>query len=267
LPYLKDRPESLHLKLRNAGAPGLYLKDMEGRQPDCADIFTDIRRHPVRGKRNQIDYLVCNNEATLLWMVNLGCIDINPWNSRVVAPDNPDYLVIDLDPTVKDEKSNYLDKLLDTALATKAWCEKHKVRAFAKTSGKTGIHFYLPCTDINFAEARILTERICAEIHALVPESSTIENSISQRGNLVYIDPSQNDYADTLAAPYSARPFHIPTVSTPLEWKEINRRLDPHRFTILNIPARIEKKGDLFAGVLNKKIANANTKALRGLAQ
>jgi len=263
LPYLKDRPESLYLKLTNASAPGLYIKDMEGRQPECADIFTDTRRHPAKGKRNKIDYLVCNNEATLLWMINLGCIDINPWNSRIVAPENPDYLAIDLDPTAKDKKAHYLDKLLDTALAAKVWCDKHKVKAFVKTSGKTGIHFYIPCTGIEYSQARTITEQICAAIHDLAPKSSTIENSISQRHDLVYVDPSQNDYADTLAAPYSVRPFHIPTVSTPLDWKEINRRLDPSSFSIDNTLARLKKKGDLFAGVLDKRIATANMKILK----
>jgi bifunctional non-homologous end joining protein LigD len=262
LPYLKDRPESLHVKMTSAGGPGLYIKDMEGRQPECAEVFTDTRRHPAKGKRNQIDYLVCNNESTLLWMINLGCIDINPWNSRTGAPDNPDYVVIDLDPTVKDEKAGYMDKLLDTALAAKAWCDKHKVKAFAKTSGKTGMHFYIPCAGIDYPQAREIAERICAAIHDLVPESSTTENGISQRGDLVYIDPSQNDYADTLAAPYSVRPFHIPTVSTPLEWKEINRRLNPQAFTIDTTLARLKKKGDVFAGVLDKKVAAANFKVL-----
>jgi len=263
LPYLKQRPQSLHFKLTNAGAPGFYIKDMEDRQPDCSVIFNDKRRHAAEGKRSRIDYLVCNNEATLLWMINLGCIDINPWNSRTTAPGNPDYLAIDLDPTVKDNKSAYLDKLLDTALATKAWCDKHKVKAFAKTSGKTGIHFYIPCTGIDYPQARTITENICSAIQDLAPESSTTENTISRRNDLVYLDPSQNDYADTLAAPYSVRPFYIPTVSTPLEWKEINRSLDSHKFTLDTILPRIKKKGDLFERVLDKKIAEANMKMLK----
>lgn len=262
LPHLKDRPQSLHIKLNGAVGPGLYIKDMEGRQPDCASIFTDKRRHPAKGKRSQIDYLVCNNEATLLWMINLGCIDINPWNSRVLSAGQPDYLVIDLDPTVKDEKASYLDKLLDTAMATKNWCDEHKIKAYVKTSGKTGIHFYVPCSGFDYPAARALTEQICKAIHALAPGSSTTENSIAKRGDLVYVDPSQNDYADTLAAPYSVRPNHIPTVSTPLEWKEINRKLNPHRFTIDEVGARLKKKGDLFAGILDKKTAALNAKIL-----
>ena len=105
LPYLKDRPLSLHVKPLNAGAPGFYIKDMEGRQPECSRVFTDQRRHEVKGKRSTIDYLVCNNEATWLWMINLGCIDINPWNSRIKAPDFPDFIAIDLDPSDDDQST------------------------------------------------------------------------------------------------------------------------------------------------------------------
>jgi bifunctional non-homologous end joining protein LigD len=265
LPYLRDRPESLHVKLKNANAPGLYIKDMEGREPACASIFTDTRRHAQKGKRDQIDYLVCNNEATLLWMVNIGCIDINPWNSRTQSPEEPDYIVIDLDPTVKDHQDSYLDKLADTAMAAKEYCDAHKVKAFAKTSGKTGIHFYIPCAGISFGQARSIAERICSQIHELAKGSSTVSNSISSRDDKVYVDPSQNDYADTLAAPYSVRPHRIPTVSTPLEWGEIRRGLDPSRFTIDTIFERLKKKGELFEGVLSPKIATANTKKLAGL--
>jgi bifunctional non-homologous end joining protein LigD len=164
LPYLKDRPQSLHLKLTNANAPGLYIKEMEGRQPDCAEIFTDNRRHKEKGKRDQIDYLLCNNEATLLWMVNLGCIDINPWNSLVPSPDKPDYLVVDLDPTVKGGGHGYPDLLLDTAIAAKAYLDEHKIKAFAKTSGKTGMHFYIPCAGMGFPDARRVAEKVCVRL-------------------------------------------------------------------------------------------------------
>ncbi len=232
---------------------------MEGRQPECTRVYTDTRRHKQAGKRDTIDYLVCDNEATLLWMVNLGCIDINPWNSRTITPDNPDYIAIDFDPTVKERETGYLDKLIDTALATKEYCDRHKIKAFAKTSGKTGIHFYIPCTDIPFSRARTMAEQICRAIVEMVPQQATIANSINSRGNKIYADPSQNDYADTLASPYSVRPWHIPTVSTPLEWKEISHKLNPANFTTATILPRIKKKGELFKAVLDRKIALANT--------
>jgi len=138
MPYLLDRPQSLHVKHLKPTAPGLYIKDMEGRQPGWADIFSVNRKHKKKGKREVIDYLVCNNEATLLYMVNLGCIDINPWTSRTASYLQPDFIIIDLDPSDEDFK-----KVIETARAAKQFFDQHKLRAFPKTSGKTGMHFYL----------------------------------------------------------------------------------------------------------------------------
>ena len=237
LPHIKDRPQSLHVKPNGATAPGLYIKDMEGREPDCAEVFSDKRRNAKAGKRSQIDYLVCNNKATLLYMINLGCVDINPWMSRIQNPEQPDFINIDLDPSDEDFK-----KVIETAVAAKDVLKKHSLTSFVKTSGKTGMHIYIPVTGIDFPQARNFSERLGEEIQALVPDISTTTVSINQRGDKVFIDPSQNDYADTLAAPYSARPYHLPTVSTPLDWKEIKTSLDPEAFTIDTIPGRIRKR-------------------------
>ena len=254
LPHLKDRPQSLHVKPNGAGAPGLYIKDMENRQPDCASLFSDKRRHPKTGKRAIIDYLVCNNEATLLYLVNLGCIDINPWMSRTRHPTQPDFFNIDLDPTEED-----FSKVVEVGLAAKEVLHRLKLQAFVKTSGKTGLHIYVPVTGIDFSQARHFSEQIGGEIHELVKSISTVNVSISARQNKVFIDPSQNDYADTLAAAYSVRPHHGPTVSTPLEWKELKPGLDPAAFTIATIGKRLRRKGDLFAGTLDPAIAKKNT--------
>lgn len=262
LPYLKDRPQSLHIKNINAGAPGLYIKDMEGRQPEWADIFTTPRKHKKKGKRNFIDYLVCNNEATLLYMVNLGCIDINPWTSRTSSYQQPDFVIIDLDPSDED-----FNKAIETAKAAKQFFDANKLKAFPKTSGKTGIHLYVPCIGFSFPETRKIAEHICREVNLLVPDITTTEVTISKRGNKLYIDPNQNDEADTVAAPYSVRPYHHPSVSTPVEWKEINDKLNPLQFDIKTIFKRLEQKGDLFQKVSDKKIATANSKVLKRFLQ
>ena len=258
LPHLKDRPLSLHIKPVNANAPGFYIKDMEGRQPDCAEIFSDKRKHSKKGKRSTIDYLVCNNEETLLYMINLGCIDINPWTSRTTASEYPDYIIIDLDPSDDD-----FSKAIETAMEAKKLFDKHKLQTFVKTSGKTGIHIYIPCVDFTFPQARTIAEKICNDIHQMLPDLTTTEVTISKRGNKLYIDPNQNDYADTIAAPYSARPYHIPTVSTPLEWKEVNEKLKPAVFTIKTAVARLKRKGDLFKKIPDEKIRNGNSKVLK----
>jgi bifunctional non-homologous end joining protein LigD len=260
LPYLKNRPLSLHVKHRGPNAPGLYIKDMDGRQPECADIFEDQRRHKKPGKRDVIDYLVCNNKATLLYMIDLGCIDVNPWTSTVDNPLHPDFIIIDLDPSDED-----FQKAVETARAAKQYFDEHKLKALIKTSGKTGIHLYVPCEGFTFPQARTIAERVCDKIHELVPEITTRETTVADRGTKLYVDANQNDYADTVAAPYSVRPFKHPSVSTPLEWKELKAGLNPSDFTIETIGKRLSKKPDLFVPVLDKGIAHKNSKILGGI--
>lgn len=258
LPHIKDRPLSLHLKLKGASSPGAYIKDMEGRQPDCADIFTTPRKHHKSGKRDIIDYLVCNNTPTLLYTVNLGCIDVNPWTSRTVSPMTPDYIIIDLDPSDED-----FSKAIECARAAKDFFDRHHLKAFPKTSGKTGLHLYLPCSAFNFQQARRIAESICTKVQRMVPEIATTELTVSERGTKLYLDPNQNDYADTVAAPYCVRPSRKMTVSTPLAWREVRSSLKSTQFDLHNVLKRVEQKGDLFAGVLDKKIAQANDKTLK----
>ncbi len=258
LPQLRNRPLSLHIKPHGATTPGFYIKDMEGRQPDCADIFSTKRKHPKAGKRSVIDYLVCNNLPTLLYLINLGCIDVNPWTSTTGDYLHPDYIVIDLDPSDDDFK-----KVTRTAQAAKKVFDKLKLKVFPKTSGKTGMHLLIPCKGFTFPEARAIALNICKKIHAQLPEITTIENAISKRGDKLFIDYNQNDEADTIAAPYSARPAKLPTVSTPLQWKEVNSKLNPQDFTLKTIFKRLEEKGDLFKDIFDKKTAASNTKVLK----
>jgi bifunctional non-homologous end joining protein LigD len=190
-------------------------------------------------------------------MINLGCIDINPWTSRTDDYQQPDFIIIDLDPSDND-----FQKVIETAKAAKQFFDEHKLKAFPKTSGKTGMHLYVPCRGFTFSQARKIAEHICKEVSNLLPEITTTEVSISKRGDKLFVDFSQNDEADTVAAPYSVRPFHHPAVSTPLDWKEVNNKLNTLDFDITNIIDRIEKKGDLFNKVMDEKIAQGNSKIL-----
>jgi bifunctional non-homologous end joining protein LigD len=257
LPHLKDRPLSLHIKQDGANTPGFYIKDMEGHQPDYLDIFEDQRRHPKKGKSNQIDYAVCNNEAALLYLINLGNIDLNPWSSRISSPQEPDFISIDLDPSDED-----FGKAIKTAQAAKNIFDQYKLQSFVKTSGKTGIHLFIPCKGVDFPKARILAEKIGGLVAAAEPDIATTEVSIEHRGTKLFVDPSQNDYADTLACAYSVRPYKHPTISTPLDWKEVKDKLDPGKFTMDTVPERLEKKSDLWGDLLNEKIKIANSKTL-----
>jgi bifunctional non-homologous end joining protein LigD len=257
LPHVQHRPQSLYVKLKGPHAPGLYIKDMEGRQPECAEIFSTVRKHKKADRRDVIDYLVCNNTATLLYIVDLGCIDINPWTSTVHNSLHPDFVIIDLDPSDSD-----FSKAVETARAANQFFGEHNLKAYAKTSGKTGIHLFVPCSAFTFPQARRIAENICDEIHRLVPAITTTEISVADRGSKLYLDPNQNDYADTVASAYSVRPFKMPLVSTPLEWKELTDSLSAAQFTMDNVLKRLEKKGDLFLPTLDKKTAIRNDRYL-----
>jgi bifunctional non-homologous end joining protein LigD len=257
LPHITNRPLSLYVKPKGPNAPGLYIKDMEGREPECASVFTTPRKHKKAGKRDVIDYLVCNNTATLLYIINLGCIDINPWTSTVHDPDHPSYIIIDLDPSDKD-----FAKAIETANAAKEFFDQYKLKVFPKTSGKTGMHLFIPCSGFTFVQTRKIAEAMCSQINALVPDITTTAVTVADRGTKLYLDPNQNDYADTVASAYSVRPNKLPLISTPVEWKEVKASLSPEDFTIKSVLPRLQKKGDLFAATLDGKIAQVNSKVL-----
>jgi bifunctional non-homologous end joining protein LigD len=271
LPYVQYRPQSLVLKLTHAGGPKLFIKDMENRHPECASVFSDRRRVLKEGKRAKIDYLICNNVETLIYMVDTGCVDINCWASHLPDVEYPDYIWLDLDPTVANnlkgakliERENEgFQKAMEIAIAAKKILDKLKLTGFLKTSGQTGLHIYIPCSRFTFGQTRTLAYKIADDVHKVTPKISTRRESKDLRGDQVYIDAGQNDYADTLAAPYCIRPYHAPLVSTPLEWSELTKKLDRYAFQIHNIGLRLKVKGDLFKGTIDRKIRDDNTKRL-----
>lgn len=272
-------PLALNINLHGPFGNNFFLRGLEGHYPKWAEIFKPKRKHPKKGKSPFIEWLVCNNLASLVWMINLECIDVHPWNSRVESFKQADYIVIDLDPTIPDthneeERKRFRRevflKTIETAHAAKEFFEKHKIKSFIKTSGKTGLHLYLPCDGIQFGEegktgeARLIALNICTQIHELLPKITTLSFSQNARGNKVYVDPNQNDYADRVACAYCVRAAHHPQVSAPLDWREVNDKLRPENFTIENMPERVNKKGDMWERLFGEQIRKANTKVLRG---
>jgi bifunctional non-homologous end joining protein LigD len=184
-------------------------------------------------------------------MVNLGCIEINPWSSRLQSIEAPDYIAIDLDP-----EGISFDSVVETALAVKEVLDEAEIPAYCKTSGKTGLHIYIPLkAKYKFETAKEFAHVIAKMTNERVPGITSLERSPSKRKKKVYIDYLQNNIGQTLAAPYSVRPAPGATVSTPLLWKEVKHGLDPHDFTIRNTVKRINKIGDIFSDVLEKGTA------------
>lgn len=245
LPYLKDRPESMNRFPNGIDGPSFYQKDV-----DVDKIPSWLKTKKIYSESNDanIDYLICNNKETLLYMANLGCIEMNPWNSTIQHIQNPDWLVIDLDPSGTDFKP-----VIETALMVKQVMHELETDCLCKTSGASGLHVYIPLgAQYDYDSIKILGELIANEVQSRLPEITSVERTIKKRKNKLYIDFLQNRRGQTLAAPYSVRPKPGATVSTPLEWNEVNDKLHPSQFTIKNVLKRFEKKGDLWKPVLSK---------------
>lgn len=257
LPYLKDRPLSLKRNPNGILDKGFYHKDAG----DIAPAWMKTANIHSESTGKTVHYLVCNNVKSLLFIANLGCIEMNPWNSTVQKLDAPDYLVMDLDPSDK----NTFDEVIDTALVIKEILDKAGITGFCKTSGSTGLHIYIPCKKkYGYDEVREFAKLIATLAQEQLPETTTMERSLAKRKKYhVYIDYLQNSRGQTLASAYSARPKPGATVSAPLEWKEVKKGLQLSDFTIKTIHKRIQKKGDLFKGVLGKAIDIS--KALKNL--
>jgi bifunctional non-homologous end joining protein LigD len=160
-------------------------------------------------------------------------------------------MLIDLDPSDK----NTFDQVVETAKAVKEVCDGIGVKAFAKTSGSTGIHIYVPMgAKYTYDQVNQFAEIIAMRTVDLLPDITSVERSIKKRGQMIYVDYMQNNIAQTVAAPYSLRPKVHATVSAPLDWKEVKKGLDMQRFNIRTTLKRIEAKGDLFKPVLGRGI-------------
>ncbi|MCM4161635.1 DNA ligase D [Antarcticibacterium flavum] len=245
LPYLIDRPQNLHRHPNGINQPGFYQKDNEGILPDWIET---IKIHSKSSEKD-IEYMLCQKEATLLYMANLGCIEINPWSSRIQNLENPDFTVIDIDPSEK----NTFEEVIVVAQAAKEVLDMAGVDGYCKTSGSSGIHIYLPLgAEYSYDEGRDFTKLLCYFINEMLPEITSMERNVKKRGGKIYLDFLQNRRGQTLAAPYCARPKPGATVSAPLKWEEVKSGLQLADFTIKTMPKRIEKVGDLFTGVLGK---------------
>jgi bifunctional non-homologous end joining protein LigD len=258
LPYLKDRPQSLNRHPNGIMGKSFYQKDM-----DVEEIPSWLKTVQIYSKTNnaEIDYLICNNEATLLYMANLGCIEINPWHSTYKKSDNPTYVMLDLDPG----NISFTD-VVNTALVIKEICDQLEIPGYCKTSGATGLHIYIPLAGkYDYEQAKTFAEILAGITHSRLPSTTSIERMVSKRRDKVYIDFLQNRKGQTIAAPYSVRPRPHATVSAPLDWSEVNHQLSPEMFTIKNMRKRIEQKGDLWQPVLGKGIHIEN--ALRAISK
>jgi len=248
LPYLKDRPQSLKRNPNGILDKGFYHKDAGDAAPawvKSIEIYSD-------SAKKEIDYIICNNRQTLAYLNNLGCIELNPWSSRIKSLDKADYLIIDLDPAEK----NTFEQVIKTALAFKVILDKAGADCYCKTSGATGLHIFLPMgKKYLYEQVKDFAHLLCTMVNEQLPEFTSLERNLQKRGNnKIYLDYLQNRRGQTIASVYSLRPNPGATVSMPLLWKEVKAGLKPSVFTIETVIPRIKKMGDVFSGVLGKGI-------------
>ena len=245
LPYLKDRPLSLNRFPGGIHGPGFYQKDVKGKAPDWAKTFPY-----TTSDGEDKEFLVGGDEATLLYMASLGCIEMNPWFSRIQHPENPDYCVIDLDPD-----KNTFDQVIEAAQEVKKVLDAIGIPGFVKTSGSTGIHIYIPLgAKYSYDQSQMFGKLIVSIVHEQLPEFTSMERMIKNRSGKMYLDFLQNRPGATIACPYSLRPKIGATVSMPLHWEEVKKGLAMKDFNISNAIARIKSEGDIFKGALQKGI-------------
>jgi bifunctional non-homologous end joining protein LigD len=216
-------------------------------------------RESSRAKK-WVEFPVVNDELALLWMVNIGCIDMNTWYSRIDKPDRPDFVLFDLDPTPEVPWS----QTVEVALILKKLLDALELRSFPKTSGGKGFHVLVPIDRrATFDDTRAFAEHVAGAIARTHPRLATTEWSKARRRG-VLIDSNQNGAGKTIASAYSVRPTPNAPVSTPLTWDEVNDKLNPSIYTMQVVLERVRAKGDLFAGVLTTR--QSLSKALKRLA-
>ncbi len=247
LPYMKDRPQTLYRHPNGIEEKPFYQKDVTGKVPGWIDTFPYFSATEQKQKH----FLVCNDEASLLYIASLGCIEMNPWSSRKQSPDNPDWCIIDLDP---DE--NTFEQVITTAQVVKQILDAINVPCYPKTSGSTGMHIYIPlAAKYDYEDSKEFGRVIAKLVHAELPEFTSIERKTSDRKGKMYIDFLQNRPQATVSAPYSLRPKPGATVSMPLHWEEVKHGLQMKDFTIHNAVARVREVGDIFKPVIGKGIS------------
>jgi bifunctional non-homologous end joining protein LigD len=245
LPYLKDRPQSLNRFPNGIHGKSFYQKDVKGKAPDW------IKRHPYTTSDGEDkEFAVGDDEATLLWMASLGCIEMNPWFSTVHHPDNPDYCVIDLDPD-----QNTFEQVIQAAQEVKKVLDAIGIPGYPKTSGSTGIHIYIPLgAKYTYDQSQMFGKLIVSIVHEQLSDFTSLERQIKNRGGKMYLDFLQNRPGATIAGPYSLRPKPGATVSMPLHWEEVKPGLTMKDFAIKNAVQRLQSEGDIFINVLRKGI-------------
>jgi bifunctional non-homologous end joining protein LigD len=282
LPHLHGRPLTLIRYPNGVGGKSFFQKHWKNKKPEFVETIELFSEH------NNADgeFIQCNNLPTLLWLAQLADLELHTSHTRIdTFPDgqdlpmiftgsvdnidrslmnHPDFIVLDLDPYMYSGKElkgaepelheEGFAKVCEIALALKDNLDKLKMESFVKTSGKTGLHIYIPIIrNVEYDMVRALAETIGRHLLAQRPNEITMDWAVKKRTGKIFFDHNMNGRGKTLPSPYSPRNANEATISTPIEWKELTKKLYPTDFTIRTVPQRLEKFGDAWADILNHK--------------
>ena len=246
LPYLADRPVVMTRFPDGIHGKSFFQKDA----PPFSPEWLRTERMWSEDTQREIDYFVCDDLDSLLYIANLGTIPLHVWGSRIASLERPDWCILDLDP----KEAPFTD-VVKVAKATKKLCDDIGLPAYIKTSGSTGLHVLIPMgRQVTYEQCRQLGGLLARVVAAELPEIATITRVVGKRGGRVYLDYGQNGHGRLLVAPFSIRPLPGAPVSMPLKWSEVTPTLMIGQFTIKNAPARMKKlKGDPVIPVLDEQ--------------
>jgi bifunctional non-homologous end joining protein LigD len=249
LPYLKNRP--LIMKRYPTGIRGISFH-----QHDVDEVPEFVRTVELEAEdeigKHMVDYVICDNLETHLYVANLGAIERHPWHSTVKKLDRPTWFVFDMDPGEKVE----FETICEVAVSARDVIADMGLESYAKTSGSRGVHVYVPIKpEYTYEQIADLASAIAKTVADENPKAATVERGKAKRKKeQIYVDHLQNAYGKSVVAPYSVRPKKGATVSAPVDWKEVEKgTITIADFTIKNMLARLKKKGDIFKPVLTKR--------------
>jgi bifunctional non-homologous end joining protein LigD len=246
LPYLVDRPVVLTRYPDGIAGKSFYQKDA----PDFIPSWVRTERIWASEVERDIDYFVIDDVQTLRYVVNLGVIPLHLWGSKAASLERPDWLILDLDP-----KGAPFTDVVKVARALRKILDALELPSYVKTSGATGLHILLPLgARYTYEQTRTFAHLLATLGVEAEPAISTLVRPVRDRGGKVYIDYLQNGQGQTIVAPLSVRPLPGAPVSCPLRWTEVTERLDPRRYTLATMAARLDKVGDPVAPVLREAI-------------
>ena len=246
IPHLTNRAMVMKRYPNGINGPFFFMK----RAPSPRPAFVPVC--PIEhASGNIIDFPVIQDVASLLWLVNLGCIDLNPWYARCDDVHRPDYLHFDLDPV----EGTPFRRVLETSLLVRDALLTLQITSYAKTTGSRGIHVYVPIVrGPDQKQVWAFAKKFSKELEQRHPKIVTAEYRVAKRPKgRVLVDYNQNAWNRTLASVYSVRPKPQATVSTPVTWKEVERGVEIGDFTMMNVPRRLKKVGDLWEPLLHEK--------------